>query len=557
MQQLFNQFLNNAGQAGANTATDDEVARKREEEMTARRLQQAQAQQVPQAPQAPPIAPPSETFKPATIGAPDEAMTFMGKLERLKQGEPLVGDKDKFAAYLTTSAYDAAKKADRDPLEVANAWYNEISPARRFLMDFARGFMLDRSPQPLETVREELLRKAMMQQSVAQKRKDSSVAALQNLITLEARADLQQDRLNNQLTRDEFRAGVGRVQQQYQVNAVDARAIAEMDLKAGQFNAIWQQRENQQAHEEDVDKWADDRARTRLEQTERLVQVAESKAKAVQAAGGSTVYKPATEEGADLTSIFEMHKPGSGNKFTHANMRHVSQLLADQYDGATQQLARATSEEEIGEANQNLDEVKYTIQTQLDNLMTADMTATERDSRNFRFKFTRDMNRAQGILDVLANDPDVKGRTSGYVTAKWEDIKRKYTGNNADPELARAFVLLETNFVNFRKELSGAAFGELESAGYKAITPSVDKGVLLNSVLTGELTRGAVEQTMQEIKRLNPRALQYYVGEYEDERKGFNRTSQRPMKTKYIQIDGVKYSVDEPWVKELLDQEGF
>ena len=230
--QLFNQFLPGAEQAGANTATDDEVARKREEEMTARRLQQSQVNIQPPNPNPADRALPSETFKaPEKPDYVNEMLSLFGKAGRIEQGEKSV-NKSEFADYLKASAYDAAKKADRDPLEVANTWYKEISPARRFLMDFARGFMLDRSPQPLETVREELLRKAMMQQSVAQKRKDSSVAALQNLINQEAMDKRNTDRLNTQVSIVEIKGGIQSAMHGYGIEAGLSRELMKADQQA-------------------------------------------------------------------------------------------------------------------------------------------------------------------------------------------------------------------------------------------------------------------------------------------------------------------------------------
>lgn len=403
---------------------------------------------------------------------------------------------------------------NKDPLTIADEALSGVSVGRRFLQSFFTGFARTLGNDKVKTIREQLVEREVLKNQMALQRLQRQESQLRTFAQFSgqvtddqlaaAKAQFEQGRAGRQEAREDARLGIA-------LNA-EQRAQAEFEQKQAQAPA--------EAEKAQLELQT---SRARLEElNDPFSKVTGNTRAFIEAFREEHKRNPSKD---DIEAFLAKQKP-----VTQTQVQLLGQIPTDDpvaasaqsgYRAAlgrlsaTQQKSFAASLADMARTGADLGDFKQQMEAITRSTMPAG--ADGKGATGF-------LQRKENImfLQVLEHDIDAfvrRGGKLGILEGTDEQIRERLgTLSKKNPELASFAQRMGTFFIAFRKQHSGVAFKESESAEYRARVPRITANVFLNKSIINDLRQAYLRNHRSDLDgAIGTRARKTFFGEMNPE----------------------------------------
>lgn len=409
---------------------------------------------------------------------------------------------------------------NKDPSEVLDTMLDKVSPGKMMLTNMLHGAGAALLNQPFKTVRESLYERLVEQQKIKLQQQQNDSLRLQQFMQMQSREGIAEQNLKSKELIEAERIKVKKDLAAIQ----DKRAGERIDLGRQKLDATVDQWESSQSWKENVLDYTKERDKIKDGQFQETLRI-RSEANEIRRLGAEGAYDAKMPQASAIQEL--------GRRATSADRKRViaaADDIAQEIDSVL--LLPEGPEKEAALVNAYKDAAIMVNQRIVEGLPSAEA----KNNRNFRFKSLHVADRALEILSTT---------DTNIVKNKLEQIARNVTGDH-DPAFTELYQLLRDNFVDYRQNISGAAFSDQESKDYESLNALTGKPGNVNIAMLQNLQKNLVSSSVREINAVNPEALRYYIRNDDEGNKG-------------IYLDGMFFydGPGENWVGKLIKESGF
>lgn len=440
-------------------------------------------------------------------------------------GDP---NRDAMLNFISRGFMERSAATKKDPAVLVDEMMDKISPGKLLLTEMLHGIGAGLMNRPYKTVREGLMERFMEEQKVKLQQQQNDSLRLQQFMAMDQRAQTAREaeagkgeRLDKTLSAKEQAQQAQLTYQREVLTETISKNDNDYEVAKQRADALDDSVEATKLRDKATDKYQ-----------KGLLDVAKQREETRRLAGTGDLYTPKNEL-SDLAMGIGKRAPGL-NPSLKKELRTVTKDIAISIDEAYQM-------PDGPEKSQRLTVLNEQMVVQIDSVAQNKMPAEMRKDYDFRMQSLSVVDQAFALLAQL----EAEGKRTGVVENWVEEKYRQWKGDAANPTFTKLYALLRDNFVDFRENVSGAAFGPLESKDYESIRglasqpPEVVKEILLL------IQQKAVEKTLEEVSKVDPGAPKFYI---KSDKEG----------NPFIKIRGRAYSAkSSPWVKDLADRLGY